>query len=367
MDFAFTQEQEMLRDSVARFLEKSYDFDARQALVRSDDPWSADVWGQFAELGLLALPFSEERGGLGGSIADCVAFAGSLGKHLVVEPYVHTILLAGAALDASDASVADEWIAKMAAGEALVAFAYEEGAGTSSPDMIKTTASASSGGFTISGEKRLVVAGAEADALVVAAKMGQEGPIGLFLIPKDAAGLTVSPYQTIDGRSAAKIRFDNVTVGQEAVLLEDATEPLTRILVNAIIAQSAEAVGAMGALLSLTSEYAMTRKQFGKPIMMFQAVAHRLSDMKMAYTKALSSLTYTTALANSGAATKRDIAILKGQVGSLGRSIGEAAIQTHGGVGMTDELSVSHYHKRLIAYDAQLGDHHYHFRTVGMG
>ncbi|MEM7781605.1 MAG: acyl-CoA dehydrogenase [Pseudomonadota bacterium] len=367
MDFAFTQEQEMLRDSVARYLEKSYDFDARQALVRSDDPWSADVWDQFAELGLLALPFSEERGGLGGSIADCVAFASGLGKHLVIEPYIHTILLAGAALDASNAAAADEWIAKIAAGEGLVAFAYEEGAGTSSSDMIQTTASANGDGFTISGEKRLVIAGAEADALVVAARIGQDGPIGLFLLPQDAPGITVSSYLTIDGRSAAKVRFDNAAVGQESVLLEDATEALASILANAIIAQSAEAVGAMAALLSLTGEYAMTRKQFGKPIMMFQAVAHRLSDMKMAYTKALSTLTYTTALANSGAATSRDIAVLKGQVGSLGRSIGEAAIQTHGGVGMTDELSVSHYHKRLIAYDAQLGDHRYHLRTVGMG
>ena len=162
--------------------------------------------------------------------------------------------------------------------------------------------------------------------------------------------------------SAAKMTFHNTPA---TPLLEDANDALEAILAKAIIVQSAEAVGAMEALLATTAEYAMTRKQFGKPIMMFQTVAHRLSDMKIAYTKALSTLTYTTALANSGAATARDIATLKGQMGKLGREIGEAAIQTHGGVGMTDELNVSHFHKRILAYDASLGNSAFHLRKVG--
>lgn len=365
MEFAFSQEQDMLRDSVSRYLEKNYDFDTRQALVRSDDPWSQDVWTQFAELGLLALPFSEEKGGLGGSISDCVAFAESFGKHLVVEPYTYAIMLAGAALEASDTDLAGEWIEKLATGEAIAAFAYEEGAGTSTPDMIGTTAVATGDGYSLTGEKKLVIAGAEADALIVAARIGEDGPVGLLLVDKDAPGLTVSAYTTIDGRSAAKVRLDGVTVDAAGVLVEDASEALKGILASAIIVQSAEAVGAMGALMAITGEYSLTRKQFGKPIAMFQTVAHRLADMKIAYTKALSTLTYTTALANSGAATPRDISVLKGQIGKLGREIGEAAIQTHGGVGMTDELNVSHYHKRLLAYDAQLGDHSYHLRALG--
>ncbi|MEO1729542.1 MAG: acyl-CoA dehydrogenase [Pseudomonadota bacterium] len=365
MEFAFSQEQDMLRESVSRYLEKNYDFDTRQALVRSEDPWSADVWNQFAELGLLALPFSEANGGLGGSISDCVAFAQSFGQHLVVEPYTHSIMLAGAALEASDNPVAAEWIEKLATGEAVAAFAYEEGAGTAKPEMITMTAEASGSGYTLTGEKRLVIAGAEADIVVVAARVGDNGPVGLFLVEKGAPGLTVTFYDTIDGRSAAKMRFDAVAVSGSNVLLSDASEALDGILASAIIVQSAEAVGAMAALLKITSEYAMTRKQFDKPIIMFQAVAHRLSDMKIAYTKALSTLTFTTALANSGAATSRDISVLKGQLGKIGREIGEAAIQTHGGVGMTDELNVSHYHKRLLAYDAQLGDHTYHLRKIG--
>lgn len=363
MDFNFTEEQQMLCDSVGKYLEKNYDFDARQKLVRSDAPWSPDVWQQFAELGLLALPFGEEQGGLGGSITDCVAFAELFGKHLVIEPFTPSVMLAGAALAADEGAAAKAWLEKLIAGEAVIAFAYEEGHGTPSPDLIIMTAQPSGEGYTLSGEKRLVVAGADAPALVVVARKSDSGAPALFLVEAGADGLTARAYPTIDGRRAANIVFDAVA----AVELTGAAQALGQILTHAIIVQCAEAVGAMGALVALTSEYAMTRKQFGTPIAGFQAVAHRLADMKIAYAKARASLIYTAALAESGAAGPRDIAILKGQTGKLGRAIGEAAIQTHGGVGMTDELSVSHYHKRLLACDAMFGDHSYHFRKIGMG
>jgi alkylation response protein AidB-like acyl-CoA dehydrogenase len=363
MDFRFTDEQEMLRDGVGKFLEKSYDFDTRQKLVRSDEPWSASAWQQFAEFGLLALPFDEERGGLGGSVTDCVAFAELFGKHLVVEPYAASILLAGATLAAADGDLAQGWFDKAIAGDAVLAFAYEEGRGTAAPDLVTMVAKAEADGFVLSGEKRLVVAGAEADAIVVVARTGENGPLGAFLVEAGAQGLDARSYTTIDGRSAANIRFD----GTPARELPGAGEALEGVLATAMIVQSAEAVGAMGALVAITSEYAMTRKQFGVPIGTFQAVAHRLADMKIAYTKARSTLIYTTALAESGQAASRDLAILKGQIGKLGKAVGEAAIQTHGGVGMTDELSVSHYHKRLLACDAQFGDHSYHLRRVGQG
>ncbi|MEO1220456.1 MAG: acyl-CoA dehydrogenase family protein [Pseudomonadota bacterium] len=365
MDFSFSDEQQMLQDSVARFLEKEYDFDTRKALVASDTPWSSDVWTQFAELGLLALPFSEEQGGLGGSISDCVAFSQSFGKHLVVEPYAFAIMCAGAALAASPNPQATEWIEKIVAGEGLVAFAYEEGSGTASPDMITMQASMSEDGYTLNGEKRVVIAGADSDVLVVAARQSNSGPIGLFLVGKDAAGLTISPYTTIDGRAAANIRFENVAISENALLLGDAGNVLAGIIANAIIVLGAEAVGAMAALLETSNEYAMTRKQFGQPIAMFQSLGHRLADMKIAYVKALSTLTYTAALANSGAASARDISIFKGQLGKLGREIGESAIQVHGGLGLTDELNIGHYHKRLLAFDAMFGDHTYHLRKVG--
>ncbi|WP_333568661.1 acyl-CoA dehydrogenase family protein [Sphingorhabdus sp.] len=363
MDFNYTEEQQMLRDSVGKYLEKNYDFDARQKIVRSHAPWSLDVWQQFAEMGLLALPFSQERGGLGGSVTDCVAFAELFGRHLVTEPFTHSVMLAGAALAAADGTDAQAWLDKLIAGEAVIAFAYEEGHGTPSLDLVNMTAQKSGERYVLFGEKRLVVAGGDAQALVVVARMGEGGAPALFLVEAGAEGIQTRGYPTIDGRSTANIRFDGV----RAVLLTGADQQLDRILANAIIVQCAEAVGAMGALVTLTSEYAMTRKQFGMPIAGFQAVAHRLADMKIAYGKARATLIYTTALAESGASGPRDIAILKGQTGKLGRAIGEAAIQTHGGVGMTDELSVSHYHKHLLACDAMFGDHSYHFRKVGQG
>lgn len=362
MDFNYTDEQQMLRDSVGKYLEKGYDFDARQKLVRSDVPWSTEAWQQFAEFGLLALPFTEEQGGLGGSICDCVAFAELFGKHLVIEPYTSVVMLSGAALAASADTAAQDLLTKVVGGEAVVAFAFEEGAGTPSPAHVAMTAAADGAGYVLSGEKRLVVAGAEADALVVAARLDEEAP-ALFLVEGDAAGLDKRAYRTIDGRSAADIRFDAV----KATALDLPEMALDDILARAIIVQCAEAVGAMGALCAITAEYAKTRKQFGVPIATFQAVAHRLADMKLAYSKARASLLYTTALAQGGAASQRDIAILKAQCGKLGRAIGEAAIQTHGGVGTTDELNVSHYHKRLIACDTMFGDHSYHFRKIGEG
>lgn len=362
MDFSFTQEQDMLRESVAKLLERNYDFDTRQALVASTAPWSADVWAQFAELGLTMLLFSEEQGGLGGSVADCVAFAGTFGEHLVVEPYVASTVLAGGALAASGSPLALEWIEKVSSGEATLAFAYEEGSGTATPDQIAMTATGPTDKVTLTGEKTLVIAGDAADALVVVARSDLAGNLGFHLVEAGATGLSIRPYKTIDGRAAATVSFDKV---EAQLLLDHADEALEAILANAIIIQSAEALGAMKALLNITGEYAMTRKQFGQPIGMFQVVAHRLADMKIAYTKALSTLTYTTALANSGAASARDIATLKGQMGKLGREIGEAAIQTHGGVGMTDELNVSHFYKRILAFDASLGGYQYQLRKVG--
>ncbi|QLC23007.1 pilus assembly protein CpaB [Parasphingopyxis sp. CP4] len=363
MDFSFTDEQQMLRDSVGKFLEKSYDFDTRQELVRSDAPWSAEAWQQFAEFGLLALPFSEDQGGLGGSISDCVAFAELFGKHLVVEPYVASILLGGTALAVSANESAQQWLEKVQSGEAIAGFAFEEGRGTPALDQTRMVATPADGSFTLTGEKRTVMAGAEADILVVVARKGETGEPALFVVEQGSDGFAARSFTTIDGRSAANIMFEAVP----ALEITDDRELIERILNHAIIVHCAEAVGAMSALLSTTGEYAMTRKQFGVPIGSFQAVAHRLADMKIAYTKARSTLIYTTALVESGAASSRDIAILKGQTGKLGQAIGEAAIQTHGGVGMTDELNVSHYHKRLLALDAQFGAHGFHLRMVGQG
>ena len=369
MDFSFSQEQQMVRDSVARLLQDKYDFDARQAIVNSDKPWSAEIWEAFSTLGLLGMPLPESKGGFGGSISDVVSIAEVFGAHLLVEPYISSILLSSPLLAASDTADADVCLRAVLAGQKTVAFAHEEGKGTQNPAFVSLSARKTENGYRLDGDKRMVLGAAHADLLIVTARVegqvGDRNGLALFMIDPRISGVKMAPFQTIDGRAAAHIRFDDVDVPLENMLDDDAFDAINSVVAGAIIALSAEAVGAIGALLNLTSEYAATRKQFGVAIGTFQAISHKLADMKIAHVKARSTLIYTTALAEAGNGTARDISVLKGQVGKLGKFVGECAIQIHGGVGMTDELNIGHFHKRLIAIDALFGDSEYHFRILG--
>ncbi|MCW0214253.1 MAG: acyl-CoA dehydrogenase [Pseudonocardia sp.] len=373
MDFTFSDEQTLMRDSVSRYLQRDYGFDARQAIVGSAKGWSSDVWARLGEMGLLAAPFPEEVGGLGGSIVDVVAITEVLGAHLVAEPYIGSVVMAGGALAAApDGTVSAGWLERVVAGEAIGAFAHEEGPGTPDPALVATRAErTAAGGFALTGEKKVVLHGADADVLVVSARLagepGDAGGLGLFAVERGTAGLTVTPFTTVDGRRAAHVRFERAEVAADALLAPEAHDLVQRVVARSIVALAAEAVGAMGELLGRTAEYASAREQFGVPIASFQAVAHRLADMKVAHIKARATLLYTTALAEAGRARPHDIAVLKVQAGRLGRTIGESAIQTHGGVGMTDELPIGHLVKRILASEAMFGGTEYHLRTLGAG
>ena len=370
MDFTFSDEQTMLRKSVSQYLGRSYAFADRQAIVSSENGTSAEVWHQLGEFGLLALPFPESAGGLGGSLTDVVAIAELFGAHLMSEPYLSSVILAGRALAMVEVSdTAREWLAKVVDGAALGAFAHEEGRGTADPARIATTATLGPDGYVLSGEKRLFLGGGDADVLVVTARMLGAGhaddELGLVLVTPDQPGVALTTYRTIDGRKAANCAFDAVRVVSANLLAADAASTIDAILEGALIALSAEAVGAMGALLETTASYAATRQQFGVPIATFQALGHRLADMKIAFLQARSTLLYTTALVEAGRAHARDISLLKAQVGRLGRTIAESAVQIHGGVGTTDEVAIGHYLKRILAIDAMFGDSDYHYRKVG--
>jgi len=371
MDFSFTDEQATLRQSVAGYLQKSYDVATRRELVASERPFSTEVWRTLRDLGLLALPFPEELGGYGGSVVDLVAVAEPFGEALLVEPYLPSVVLAGRALAATaEQPSARDWLTRLMTGEALGAFAHEEGPATADPTRVALQAERVGDRLRLSGDKRLVLGAAEADVLVVTARLtGEPGsPDGLaLLLVEPGAGVRLTPVTTVDGRSAAHVSFDGVEVAADQLLADDAYAVVADVVGLAILVLAAEAVGAMGALLRQTSEYASVREQFGVPIGTFQAVAHRLADMKIAHTQARATLLYTTALAEAGRAAAYDLSVLKAQVGRLGRRVGEAAIQTHGGVGMTDELAVGHYVKRLLAIDAMLGDSEHHLRRVGAG
>lgn len=369
MNFSQTEEQKMLQESVTRLLERSYGFEARQMLLKSGNPWSPDIWQALAEMGILGLPFAEEVGGFGGSMADIVAIAEPFGAHLLIEPYVSSILLAGQCLAHADSPAAQAQLAKIMTGEQTAAFAHEEGRGTADPALVSFAASRYEDGFSLTGKKRMVLGGAQADVLVVSARtrgvVTDTDGLSVFLVDPKQKGVSITPFVTIDGRHAAHMTFDGVQIPSENRLTDNGHDVLQKVISKAIVALCAEAVGAMGALLALTSEYASTRKQFGAPIATFQTISHRLADMKIAYVKARSSLHYTTALMDAGQAGAQDISTLKGQIGALGRDIGEAAIQTHGGVGMTDEVSIGHFHKRILTINTLFGDSEYHFRAVG--
>ncbi|MEU9359004.1 acyl-CoA dehydrogenase family protein [Streptomyces sp. NPDC048301] len=371
MDFNFTAEQHLLRDSVSQYLQRNYAFEDRRKIVTSSLGWSRDVWRELGELGLHALAFPERHGGLGGSVVDMVAVGELFGAHLLVEPYAASVVLAGGVLAAlPEHPEAGRRLQRIASGEATGALAHEEGQGTADPALIGTRARRTPQGYLLTGEKKLVLHGDGADTLVVSARLagepGDRDGLALFVVDTAGAGITATPFVTLDGRRAAHLRFDALEVGPDALLAEDAHDVIRDAVDGAIVALAAESVGAMGELLRTTAAYAFTREQFGVPIGTFQAVAHRLADMKIAYVKARATLLHTAALAEAGRAGTRDIAVLKAQTGRLGRLIGEAAIQTHGGVGMTDELPVGHLYKRILTIDAMFGPADHHLRRIGI-
>ncbi|HVV75395.1 MAG TPA: acyl-CoA dehydrogenase family protein [Mycobacteriales bacterium] len=365
MDLTFSHEQRLLADGVERFLEQERDFHARRAQLAAGVTLAPNVWRHLADQGLLSLPRSEAAGGMGGTIVDVVAVAMRFGAALLTEPYLATVVLAGGALEAAGGDDARALLARVAAGDAIVAFAHDEDVSGAPVSQIETAAIAKDGGYVLNGRKSLVLAGGDADHVVVTAK--HDDVCALFLVDAHADGVTTESFVTIDGRGAARISFDDVVVPERALILPDAQAVIEQIVGDATVYLAAESVGAMDALFRMTASYAATRNQFGVPIGSFQTIAHRLADMKIALTKAQASLLYVTALREAGQARPSDLSQLKAQTGRLGRSLAEAAVQTHGGVGMTDELAVGHLLKRLLANDALFGDAELHLRRLGSG
>jgi alkylation response protein AidB-like acyl-CoA dehydrogenase len=363
MDLTFSDEQRLLADGVSRFLEQERDFHARQQQLAAGVTLAPGVWRHLADLGLLALPRAEAAGGLGGTIVDVVAIAMRFGSALLTEPYLGAVILAGAALEAAGTDEAKAVLSGIASGETIATFAHEESVSGAPTSQIESNAIAKDSGYVINGHKPFVLAAAEAQRLVVSARY--DDGIALFLVDAAADGLTVDSFITIDGRGAGRVRLDDVLVPEAALLVRDAAGLIEQIVGDAVIYLAAESVGAMDALFRMTASYAATRNQFGVPIGSFQTVAHRLADMKIALTKATASLVYVTALRETGRARPSDLSQLKAQTGRLGRSLAEAAVQTHGGVGMTDELAVGHLLKRVLSNDAIFGDAELHLRLLG--
>jgi alkylation response protein AidB-like acyl-CoA dehydrogenase len=367
MDFSYSAEQDMLRESVERLLSAQYDFHTRQMIVRSDGGKTSAIWAELRDLGLVQLPFDAAHGGLDGSIVDMVAVAEIFGKFLVVEPLLTSVMLAGRMLAAcADHPEAAAWTSRIASGSARAAFAHDEGHGTPDPSHVGLKVKREGADYILTGEKRLVIGAEGADRLVVTGRLsgapGDGAGIGMFLVDPLSPSVEITPVRMFDGRRAAHVRLDRCS----AILIEaESFATVDRLINDTLVVLSAEVVGAIGALVEQTAEYASTRKQFGAPIASFQAVAHRLADMKIAHVKARATMLHTAARAEAGLITQRDVSIMKAQTATLGRSVGEAAVQLHGGIGMTDELAIGHYLKHILAFDAMFGDADFHWRRIG--
>ncbi|MEI6440966.1 MAG: acyl-CoA dehydrogenase family protein, partial [Alphaproteobacteria bacterium] len=363
MDFSFTDEQSMLRDTVASYLADNYSFDQRRAALKAEPGWRPDVWKAFAdELGILGAAFSEEQGGLGGGYTENMVVMEELGKSLVVEPYLQTVVIGGGFLKHGKPAGADELIGKIIAGEAIIAFAYAEPQGRYNWADLKTSAKKDGSGYVLNGHKAVVIGAPYATHFIVTARTGggqreAEG-VSVFIVEKSAKGVTTRDYPTVDGFRASEVYFENVSLGADALVgPEGQSLPLVeQVIDEAVGATCAEACGVLRRLHEGTLEYTKQRKQFGQPISSFQVLQHRMVDMFIQLEQSV-SMTYMATIKLEDPAEERSkaVAAAKVQLGKACKFVGQNAIQLHGGMGMTDEMAIGHYFKRATMIEGAFG------------
>jgi pimeloyl-CoA dehydrogenase small subunit len=373
MDFDLSEEQRLLKESLDRLIGDRYAFEQRKGYAQSPQGWSRELWGQFAELGLLGLPFEERHGGSAGGPVETMIAMEAFGRALALEPYLATVVLGGGFLrHGGSAEQCADLIPQIADGSLTVAFAHTERQSRYDLYDIETRAVRDGAGWMLDGKKGVVVHGDTADKLVVTARVGggrrDRDGVAAFIVDGKTAGVSRLGYPTQDGLRAAEITLANVRVGPEGALGEPgkALPLIERVVDEAIAALCAEAVGAMEVMHELTVEYLKTRRQFGREIGSFQILQHRAVDMLIALEQARSMAMFATMMAaEENAAERRNaVAGAKVQIGRSGKFIGQHAIQLHGGIGMTMEYKVGHYFKRVTMIDTMFGDADHHLREL---
>jgi len=376
MDFDLNEEQRLIADNVARLMKDRYRFESRKAYRAAPLAFSEELWSQYAELGLLGVPFAEEDGGFGGGAVETMLIMEAFGRALALEPYLATVVLAGGLLRrAASAEQRAALIPQIAAGELRLAFAHSERQSGWDLFDVGSSARKDGAGYTLNGEKGLVLHGDSAHKLIVSARSAGErrerGGLGLFLVDASAPGLARRGYATQDGQRAAEITLTDVRVEAHDVIgdPEGAAPAIERVVDEAIAALCAEAVGAMSEALEITVDYLKTRKQFGVAIGSFQALQHRAADMVVALEQARSMMLLATMSAGDEDAASRGRAIsaAKAQIGRSARFIGQQATQLHGGIGMTYEYKLGHLFKRMTMIDMSFGDMDAHLRRLSEG
>ena len=363
MDLEYDQSHLIVRDSAERFLRERYDYRTYQKIAGSESGWSAEMWAEFAKLGWLGLPFAEAEGGSGGGAVEVGLLMEAFGKALVVEPYLSTVVWGGGLVaDLGTPEQRGEILPALIDGRLRLAVVAGEGAGVG--EAAEVEAAARGGDYVLSGEAKSVLAAPMADRLLVAAWLPSDTE-GVFVVPANAKGLVVRPFRTADGRRAADVTLSEVRVGKAALLggRDDATAVLAQTLDRVIAAASAEAVGAMAAMVAATVEYAKSRVQFGQALSKFQVIQHRLVQMKIREEEARASCRLAAlSLDGSPAHRMRAVSGAKAKIGRCGRAVAQEAVQLHGAIGTTNELSVGAYGKLVLAYEARFGTTRAHLR-----
>ncbi len=365
MDFTLSDEQRLLKDSVDRLMADRYGFDQRKNYIKEPNGWSTALWSQYAELGLLGLPFAEEYGGFGGGAVEVMLVMEAFGRALILEPYFATVVLGGTAvrLGGSDAQK-KRVLPAIADGSMKLAFAHGERQARYDLTDVMTTAKKDGSGWIIDGAKSVVTHGDCADLLVVSARTSGDRDdadgITLFLVEANANGVARRGYSMRDEQRAAEVSLSGVQVAADAVLgdVGKALPLIERVIEAGIAATSAESVGCMEALHSMTLEYSRTREQFGRPIGSNQIVQHRLAEMLMSLEQGRSMAMLATMMVDEPDAGERahNIAMAKVGIGQAGRFVSQNAVQLHGGIGMTEELAVGHYFRRCMVIERLFGD-----------
>ena len=371
MNFSLNEEQRLLADSAERFVRENCSLERRRALVSSELGFSERNWRQMAGLGWLGVNVPEACGGTGGGPVETMVLMEAFGTGLALEPYFPSVVLGAnlVAMAGSEAQMQDV-LPALVAGELKLAFAWIEAQSGYDLFDVETRAARRDGGYVINGTKGVVLGAATADRLIVSARTGGDSRdrdgIGLFLVDRGADGVRLRGYRTVDGLSAAELDFEDVTVGGDSVLDDphDALPVIEAVSERAIAALCAEAVGVMDVIVRSTAEYLKTRKQFGRPIGSFQVLQHQFTDMLMASEEARSMMHVATLRLGErdGRLRAKALSGAKHLVGRHGRLIGQRTIQLHGGMGMTEEMAVGHYFKRLTMIDVMFGDEAYHLK-----
>ena len=370
MDFTFNEEQSLIQDQVDQFVQKEYDWETRQALSNSDLGFGIDNWKKFAELGWLGISVSEDNGGYGGTAIESMLIMEAFGKGLVVEPFLETVIMSASLIDDHGSDQQKSSVLEPAiAGEMQLALAYAEPQSRFNLSDLVTEAKLDGDNYILNGYKSVVMNGPSANKFIRSARTSgtqlDESGISLFLVDSDSTGLDKTDYKTVDGRRASDLSIENVSVPKDNLIgqQDKGFEILDSAIDKAILAISAEAVGAMEVLYKTTVEYTKTREQFGTAIGKFQVLQHRMVDMFMEYEQCKSLLYMATMKHEEGSPdAKKAISGLKYQVGKAGKFIGQQAVQLHGGMGVTDELNVGHYFKRLTTVGTIFGNTDYHLK-----